>query len=1487
MNLRQCSPPDRILRAWEFTRCLGILCALARAGLFAASLPAVPVNVRFHPAETAAPHGPLHSSPGAALNAAKSYGRLPLHFEPNLGQFDPQVRYASRGAGYTLFLTGAEAVMVLSRGQYGAGDPHNRTLGPAKVERAVVRMRLVGARTEPSWEELERQPGVSNYFIGNDPAKWRTDVPNYGRVAARGVYRGIDLVCYGNQRQLEYDLEVAPGADPRQVELAWAGADALRVNDEGDLVLATRLGDLVQKRPRVYQELGGQKVEVATRYVVEGGNRVRFELARYDRHRRLVIDPLVLVYSTALGGSGVDSGYGIAVDASGAAYVTGETSSTNFPTQFPYEGTHQGGDWEVFVTKLSATGDALAYSTYLGGSGEDFGAGIAVDDTGAAYVTGATGSADFPTLLPYQAALKGTHNAFVVKLAPAGNALVYSTYLGGSGDDVAARVAVDVTHAAYVVGHTTSTDFPTQSAFQATNGGNAKAPGSSAAFVTKLGPSGSTLTYSTYLRGSGDEHGLGIAVDAAGSAYVTGYTTSADFPTQTPYQGTFRGIIDAFVTKLASAGNSLVYSTYLGGGNQTGGNAIAVDDSGSAYVTGFTTSSDFPTKSAFQPAINGSQDAFVTKLTSAGDALAYSTYLGGSRLEGGGSIAVDGASAYVSGVTTSPDFPITSSAYQATFQGIADVFVSVITPTGDALIHSTYLGGIGSQTAGGLAVDAAGSAYVTGATSSPDFPTSFSFGSQGYGGVFVAKFTPPPPSPSLITLANGATNVSLTPSLTWSASSGATSYDVYVGTTSPPPLATNTTATSYAPGTLSTSTMYYWQIVARNLAGTGASQTWSFMTVPPPPATPALTTPANSATGVSATPVLTWNAASGATSYKVYFGTAVAPPLVTSTLGTSYSPGSLTAGTLYYWKVLAVNPGGSAASTTWSFTTQVAPPPAPTLAAPANGGTDVLLTPNLSWSASSGATSYVVYFGTTSPPPLVANQAGPSFAPGTLASGITYYWAVAASNAGGSTSSATWSFTTLVAAPVLLAPANGAFGVSLAPVLTWTAAVGATSYDVYFGTQAWPPLVGNTSATSYAAGTLSADSLYFWRVVARDSGGSNSSALRSFATPASQQTSTALQFIPVTPCRIADTRNDVGAFGGPALAANAERSFAIPQAACGIPATAQAYSLNVTAVPEGPLQYLTLWPAGQPRPLVSTLNSFAGDVVANAAIVPAGANGAVSVYVTDPAGVVLDIDGYFDSSAGTGSFDFYASTPCRVVDTRASVSTFGGPAMTAGQSRDFPIPVNPCDIPATATAYSLNATVVPGEYLGYLTAWPTGAAQPNVSTLNSWTGKVVANAAIVPVGNNESISVFVSNLTDLILDINGYFGQPGGAGALKFYSVTPCRVADTRSDAGSFGGPKMGPRDTRSFAIPASACNIPSTAAAYSVNVTVVPDGILSYLSAWPTGSSRPLVSTLNSFDGAVVANAAIVPAGTNGAIDIYVTNPTHVILDINGYFAP
>jgi uncharacterized protein (TIGR03437 family) len=715
---------------------------LLAAILFAVLTMQAPATVKTRPA----PAPPLSQSAG--VNLSRDYGKLPLAFEPNVGQTDAQVRFLARGGGMTTFFTDTETVMVLSRSRQakkpeGPGWPE---AARGEVEQAVVRMKLAGASRPRQATGIEKLPGISNYFIGNDPTKWRTDVPHYGRIQYEGVYPGIDLVWYGNQRRLEYDFIMAPGADPNQIQVAYEGVESLAVEAGGDLVLRTALGEMRQLKARVYQDVSGKQVEVAARYAIVAGNRVRFDLARYDRKRPLRIDPVVLVYSTYLGGGDDDEGHGIAVDRSGSAYVTGYTLSSNFPTQSAYQPTRHG-DYDVFVTKLTPAGNAPVYSTYLGGSGADQGYGIAVDGVGYAYVTGQTRSTNFPTQSAYQATYQGgSYDAFVTKLTPAGNALAYSTYLGGSGDDYGRGIAVDGAGSAYVTGNTSSTNFPTRSAYQATyQGGNYDA------FVTKLTPAGNALVYSTHLGGSGDDYGRGIAVDGVGYAYVTGQTGSTNFPTQSAYQATYQGAHnhDAFVTKLTPAGNALVYSTYLGGSGDDIGYGIAVDGAGSAYVTGQTWSTNFPTQSAYQATFQGlNSDVFVTKLMPAGNALVYSTYLGGSVSNGGTAIAVDGAgSAYVTGLTWSTDFP-TQSAYQATNQGYWDAFVTKLTPAGNALVYSTYLGGSGSDQGYGIAVDGAGSAYVTGHTSSTNFPIQSSYQATFQGGsvfydAFVTKLVTP------------------------------------------------------------------------------------------------------------------------------------------------------------------------------------------------------------------------------------------------------------------------------------------------------------------------------------------------------------------------------------------------------------------------------------------------------------------------------------------------------------------------------------------------------------------------------------------------------------------------------------------------------------------------------------------------------------------------------------------------------------------------
>ncbi len=398
-------------------------------------------------------------------------------------------------------------------------------------------------------------------------------------------------------------------------------------------------------------------------------------------------------------------------------------------------------------------------------------------------------------------------------------------------------------------------------------------------------------------------------------------------------------------------------------------------------------------------------------------------------------------------------------------------------------------------------------------------------------------------------------------------------------------------------------------------------------------------------------------------------------------------------------------------------------------------------------------------------------------------------------------------------------------------------------------------------------------------------GGSAPAAAVDPTTIAANTATGALQFVPVTPCRVMDTRNPTGPFGGPFVAGGTTRTIPIPSSVCAVPPNAAAYSLNITVVPRtGALGYLSVWPTGQAQPAVSTLNSPDGSILANGAIVAAGAGGSINAFASNDTELIVDMNGYFVPPAA-GALQFYPVTPCRVLDTRNAIGTFGGPSLAGGTGRSFPVLSSACGVPAAA-AYSLNVTVVPHGPLGYLTTWPTGQAQPGVSTLNSLDGTILANAAIVPAGSNGAVSFYASNTTDVVVDINGYFASPG-TGGLNFYLATPCRIVDTRNAAGDFGGPMLRGGVTRAFPLSQGSCGLTATPAAYSLNMTVVPSGALGYLTTWAAGRPQPFVSTLNASKGQVAANAAIVPAGTNGAVNVFASNATDIIIDTNGYFAP
>jgi hypothetical protein len=716
------------------------------------------------PATFLAPAATESPITGTTPRMVSDYGQLPLYFIENRGQVNRRVRYYVRGGGQTTFFTPKEVVLTLARpGKDPASSPFIKGLdgkfgdlqgipptsnpapeaGPgvarashrksktAQENLAVVRIKPVGLKKNAKLAGLHQTGHRVNYFIGNDPKKWRTDIPTYEAVVYKNAYAGIDLKFYGQGRQLEYDIVVQPGADPNQVKFAYQGVKKLEVTPAGDLALVLPDGGrLLQKKPLIYQEVAGQRLPVEGKYrLARQGARVTcgFALAAYDKTRTLVIDP-VLVFSTCLGGTKWDSANALAVDYWGNVYLAGRTLSNNFPTQSPIYG-YKGitGYDDVFVTKVSASGSALIYSTYLGGSVSEGASGIAVDGYGNAYVAGATASEDFPTRNPLQGILLGYWDGFVAKINPAGNDLAYCTYLGSSNTDSLHGIAVDLVGNTYVTGYTESGDFPGTDPPPPTPIYPYKSGAD--AFMIKIKPDGSEILLFTFLGGSGEDMGNDIAY-FQGFVYIVGYTGSTDFlPLDNPFR-TYKGSYDAFFVKMTSEVGTVYCSSYLGGSGEDRAKAVAVDKYGNAFITGITKSTDFPTTpNAPFPNLRGLSDAFVTRITN--NSIYASTYLGGTGEgdeEAGYDIAVDpvkGRFVYVTGFTKSADFPVSHPLPGlGTYQGWGDAFVTKL----DFLLElqfsqfSTYLGGESEDRGMAVGVDQQGNAYVTGYTRSADFP---------------------------------------------------------------------------------------------------------------------------------------------------------------------------------------------------------------------------------------------------------------------------------------------------------------------------------------------------------------------------------------------------------------------------------------------------------------------------------------------------------------------------------------------------------------------------------------------------------------------------------------------------------------------------------------------------------------------------------------------------------------------------------------------
>ncbi len=706
---------------------------------------------------------------------------LPLRFESH-----GNAGYAARGFGYDMTIrpsAGVSAVVASSR----------------------FDIRFTGANRSPRLAGQDLQPGATNYLVGNRPEDWRLNVPSYSRVLCEGIYDGIDVVYYGKEGRLEFDFVVHPGADPSRIRLAFDGASRLEIDRSGDLILHAGGAPVRLRKPVLYQQKQGRRLEVAGGFRLRGAE-VSFATDEYDRSLPLVIDP-VLSFSTYHGGAHNEAARAIALDKNGNIYIAGFTASSNFPTTTPYQSVYAGpapqkfiaGD--AFVMKLNAAGTAVVYSTYIGGSLSDSALGLAVDSSGSAHVVGYTDSTNFPTTTnafqkTYQGGGDNTFvtagDGFAAKLNAQGNGMVYCTYLGGSKDDRAIAVALDNDGYAYIAGVTMSTNFPVSaSALQKTYagaGGNKSMDGTSApmyqsgdAFVAKLSPTGNQLPLATYLGGKLDEAPSAIALDASGAIYVAGGTLSSDFPTTAgAYQRTYKGYAsegfdwarmgDAFAAKLKPDMSALLFSTYLGGARNDAALGMAVGNDGSVHLTGATTSTDFPVSDgAFQTKFGGATtanemlwgDAFYARIKSDGSGLLYSTYLGGKQDDAGWGLAVDPwGGIVIAGHTLSTDFPVTSDAAQKTFLGqdgdasilLGDAFLARFAPGAKQLSYATYYGGARDEVASALAIDSAGNAYITGftysqtlvgTTNAPQKVLGGGVANQAFppGDAFVAKFS--------------------------------------------------------------------------------------------------------------------------------------------------------------------------------------------------------------------------------------------------------------------------------------------------------------------------------------------------------------------------------------------------------------------------------------------------------------------------------------------------------------------------------------------------------------------------------------------------------------------------------------------------------------------------------------------------------------------------------------------------------------------------
>ena len=660
-------------------------------------------------------------------HAEQTRGPLPVIFEANRGQADDDVRFVGRGAGMGLLLKEDEVAFSLRK-------PQSLKARNTKVP-TLLRMKLEGANARPDVSGADVQGVRANYFIGNDPSKWVRGVETYSRVLYSGVYDGIDLVFYGNDSRLEYDFNVAPGADPKSIQLRFDGIAGVELGSEGALILHSETGDVRHERPFAFQERNGVRSEVAASFKQLDNGTIGFEIGAYDPSIPLVIDP-ILVYSTYLGGSADDFARGVVADSAGNLFLTGDSFSSDFLRQASPANS------DVFIGKLAGNGLLLTY-TFFGGGKNDTATALNVDAAGNIYMAGSTQSPDFPIFNSIGQFLNGSSDAFAVKLTPAADQFFYSSLVGGSGDETGVSIAADNVGNAYLSGRTSSPDYPTFAPIQPVYGG-----GASDAFISKIMPDGKSLAYSTFLGGGAAENEggrSGISIDSAGNAYVAGDTQSVDFPTSNALRTTKSGSaasFDGFAAKIDPTGTNFIYATFLGGSEDDSAFAVAADQTGNAYVTGRTKSTSFTGSGVTRPT-TATSDAFVAKLTANGSALSYLTFIGGAPGdESGNAIVVDSSGNAVIAGSAGEGAPTTDSV-QSFSRGGGDAFVAKLGQNG-GVTFSSYLGGSGEDVALAVGLDAEGSIYFAGFTSSTDLLTASPLVRENRGGrdILIAKIDP-------------------------------------------------------------------------------------------------------------------------------------------------------------------------------------------------------------------------------------------------------------------------------------------------------------------------------------------------------------------------------------------------------------------------------------------------------------------------------------------------------------------------------------------------------------------------------------------------------------------------------------------------------------------------------------------------------------------------------------------------------------------------